>query len=118
MQSNRTIPDGAGPSGDVGASSSSSVLPAASTSAATRPPTSTTAAARRPPMSTTAAARRPPTSSFIPPRTTYDEQCPSGSAPTASDTTTPRAPRGVMSYFTAGRNASAGRDKNVGPLDR
>ena len=105
MQSNRTIPDGTGPSGDGGGSSSSAAAPPM------------TEPARRPPTSSTAAARRPPTSSFIPTRSTYDAQGPSASAPTASASTTPRPPRGVMSYFTAGANASVGRDKDVGPLD-
>ena len=52
---------------------------------------------------------RPPRSSFVPPRSTTDAQPPTGSDP--------RQGRGFMSYFTAGANASAGRDSNIGPLD-
>ena len=36
--------------------------------------------------------------------------------PRATDAA-PNNDRGIMSYFIAGQNASAGRDANVGPLD-
>ena len=71
-----------------------------------------------PPMTEPApsTARRPSgdrARSFVPPRTTSVAQDHSTSTPTSSSA--PR--RGVMGYFTAGRNAGPGRDKNVGPLD-
>ncbi|KAK1651807.1 hypothetical protein QYE76_069612 [Lolium multiflorum] len=111
-QPSRTMP----PSGSTGPSAStapsatapSGSAPSALRSSATRPPSGSAPSAPR------SSATRPPTAS-------------APSAPRSSATRPPTAPpgprssaqgrgQGVYSYFTAGANASAGREPGVGPL--
>ena len=104
LQPNRARTDGEGSSSAATSTAPSSAAPTCTApSTAPRAPTA--------PSRPATAPRAAPTAG----RATSTASRPQDFEPGTSSAST--SSRGIWPYFTAGRNASAGRDPNVGPLD-